>query len=54
MLPVTLSVTEPMNAEEAFAELREARKQMNKLYNQLAKERQCASLPQASSTGAGA
>jgi len=54
VLPVTLSVIEPMNAEEAFAKLREARKQMNKLYNQVAKERPRANLPQASNTGAGA
>ena len=49
---VSLSVSQPMDADQAFAALKDARKRMNKLYNQLAKDRPQAD-PPTSSSGAG-
>ncbi|BDA40864.1 hypothetical protein COCOBI_01-5180 [Coccomyxa sp. Obi] len=49
---VSLSVSQPMDADKAFAALKDARKRVNKLYNQLAKNRPQAELS-TSSSGAG-
>ncbi len=48
---VALSVSHPVDAEEAFAALKEARRRMNKLYSQIAKERPRVADPPKTSSG---
>ena len=51
LVAVALSMSQPVDAEEAFAALREARRRINKLYSQLAKERPRVEPPKASKAG---